>query len=530
MMVGRYSSRGRHGASVTPVHVLLMRLRWRTRVRRFFTGASLSAVAALAILGVLRSGLLERWWPRLVGDVALVVMSPGALVGGLALVAGLVSAWIGVPSMPALASRADAVLRLQERLITAWELASRGPSTPILQLQRLDAVRCANQASAELVVSWRPSQRFVVAMGALMALSALSWSTNWWLPRPDPLRLPELVSEADGEELANSARLLASLLQEETTAKDSDQYLNAVADALRGFAERIDSGRLAPADADQELAELLTHLAEAVRSADPELERVLSDYLPSGPAKRGATSPADREELADRQTGAEVASPTDPEGAGIPENSLPPNSPAAGESIVERNSQETLQELLSSLQHRKEAADADASGEGVPSDIVNSYEFLTPEQLAAIELARHNADVPKDSDAQGITIGAAEDAGQGGGNQAGDGARPLDEGIDPDVGAGPFPSQGDEVALPTLERQDGQRQRVEVTPSVERGEDRPLGAAPVETWDAVARAEMAMVTSLQPEYRESVSRYFRPILVGDDAMSISSVEIGVRSE
>src|SRR5690606_6907987 len=89
--------------------------------------------------------------------------------------------------------------------------------------------------------------------------------------------------------------------------------------------------------------------------------------------------------------------------------------------------QAALAAAVQSLQGAREAREG-RQGPGraaVHSDIEDTYEFLSPEMLASIELAKGSDEAAFETAAAGVTVGAAKEANDGGGNQAGDGTQPL---------------------------------------------------------------------------------------------------------
>ncbi|GIX46450.1 MAG: hypothetical protein KatS3mg131_0661 [Candidatus Tectimicrobiota bacterium] len=118
---------------------------------------------------VVTAGMVLAGWP----------LSPLLVYGGLLGLAGLVFlglAWrMRADALPVLA-RADCVLRLHERLSTAYEYLQRAPAHPFLTALLAEANRQAAQVDPRLVFPLRVPRRawgVVPCLGALVALAVL---------------------------------------------------------------------------------------------------------------------------------------------------------------------------------------------------------------------------------------------------------------------------------------------------------------------------------------------------------------------
>lgn len=428
----------------------------------------------------------------------------------LALVLSLVflsKAFVHPPSVNEMARLVDRQCNLQDRLSTATELLSGAPRTTMEQLQVRDAASFAAQVVPSKVVRISPSWRYWLpagfASGAALLICFLSLDV---LERPNGL----MQIDATAASVADASTVLANLLGEDPRFQ-GDPYIAAVAKAIEDFAMIASTDESGTAQLESQLGELLGHLYQALEGKDPASRELLDSYLSDA---SGISSGSDTT----ISTAQEADSASEGESAGgtpIAVSTQVGQSEIANTGVASRPDlaryQLALEALVESLQDTSMARE-ERQGSGraaIPSDIADSYEFLTPEMQSAIDLADPKSqDASLQTAAAGVTIGASADANEGGGNQAGDGAQPMfaeDSALPPSRDVG-----GQDLVLAEGNRVSGATRRADTRP-IAGGE---VTAQPVEAdslaWEPIHQTSAADTMLVGLKHRELVSRYFMP--------------------
>jgi hypothetical protein len=489
------------GTRLPALRACLKAVRTRSRIGSILRGAVFSLVAALALLCGLEIAelYLDRAGPG--GSLALVPAHPlsdfafGTAAFAVALALATLLAFIRSPDAAALARKADRALALAERLSTALEVdgslppnAALGPvpSALIADVERLAALIDPRQ------IVHLDLPRAVWAVPGLIAAALLLQ-----LVPPDALAVshgPIAGAERDearftgeqGAEAAANLRRIADLLGKDAQER-SDPYLRTIAQTLQRLsadAERPGADRRALAGA---LEQLMAHTRQAYgqatgvareqasRDVVQQLQAALDDI--TGKRQRGVAPPRE----ADGR-----------EGAG--------NIAAARQGETGRPAQRLSERKAANVGTPSQTAAA-----GRPPNWDDALKDLDDYDRAdpRIEKERAFAEQQRRARAASQSAGAALDAGQGDGDRAGDGTRPLGNG----AAAATELAPGIEMLLPDQTAANGSRIRIELPPEAALTAVAPPTAEAGGEWrraqeQAVARAVPS------PEDRKIIGHYF----------------------
>lgn len=429
-------------------------------------------------------------------------LAPTAILLSIA-IAFLLRATVCAPSLSRMAAVADDRAGLMDRLSTAVEVSSVGPKTVVEELLVADSIEVIANVRPERIVRLLPGRGALLWLVAACVLVACA---NWGVVAAQRQRTvaaePSLPTPLS---IAESSLSLAALLNEDPRFED-DPYLEAIARSFEELSASARSATSVSGELETELAELLGHLYDALEGRDPVVRDVLQDQL------SGLFSEPGDEAALRSPSASSTAGELPPEAGGMPLAPTPELGqadslrPAAGSDRLQRALDAVVESLQESKSAREERQGPDRAA--VPSDVVNSYEFLTPEMQAAIELAQATEEEAFETAADGVTIGAASDANDGGGNQAGDGIQPMlrnNEKPVPELAAG-----AQELLLPDGDRDGGAQRRAETMP-ISNGETgiRPVSIESL-TWEPLQLAHSSESTLVGLRHRDLVSRYFMP--------------------
>jgi hypothetical protein len=491
---------GNPGTRLPTLRACLKAARMRTRIRSMLRGAVFSLVAALALLcGLEISGLyFEMAAPA--GSLALLSEHPlsclafGAAALACAFALATFLAFFRTPDAAVLARKADRALALQERLSTALEVdKSLSPDAvlgPVPSALLADAERHAAMIDPRQIVRL-DLPRAIWAVPGLIAAALLIQ-----LVPPDALAVARgsiAGAERDqagftgqqGAEAAANLRRIAELLGKDAQER-SDPYLRTIArtlERLSADADRpsVDRHTLAGA-----LEQLLAHArraygqatdaagGQASRDMVQQLQTALDDIAGNRQARTAAAPEADRRDGAGNVAAAErgqTGRPAQPSERKTARVGTPPPTAAPGR-------QPTLDDLLKDL---------------------DDYDPVDPR----VEKERAFADQQRRARAASQSVGAAKDAGQGDGDRAGDGTRPLGNG----AAAATELAPGVEMLLPDQAVANGDRIRIELPPEPLRSGVAPPTAGAGGEWQR-AREQAIARAAPGPEDRRVIGRYF----------------------
>jgi len=463
-------------------------------------GAAFSLVAALVVLCGLEVLGIYR-------DVAVTVASlaelPEYFVSDLALSGAVcmctlalatIVVFLCTPDIATFARTADRALALQERLSTALEVdARRQPPAfgPVQAALLADAERQAAAIDPHQIVRL-DLPRVVWALPILIAAAVLLR-----LVSPDAFGLSVSRGPAAAErdaagftsqraaEAAANLRRIAELLDKDA-AERSDPYLRSIARAV----ERLGSEVADPGIDRRVLANALDRLLAHTRQA----------YGQISTADRGLVQrdvlqqfQATLDEIAGiRQAGAPA--PHNPDGGGGDGAAAergqagPPTHPSERKNTGGR----TLPEKATPDRQS-------ASWDDLLKDL-DDYDPVDPR----IEKERAFAEQQRRARAASQALGAAQDAGRGDGDRAGDGTRPLGNG---GAATSTELTPGVEMLLPDQGANGGRRIRIELPPDVVLSGVAPPTAAERGEWQRV-QEEPIERTAPGTEGRRVIGRYF----------------------
>ncbi|MFQ5577373.1 MAG: hypothetical protein ACE5G8_10350 [Anaerolineae bacterium] len=280
---------------------LRRRLQWQDSLKAAWlsVGLGLALTAALLIAGRLRP-LLPRGQLLLIGlSVTLFVAALGQLV-----------AWLRPVSAARLARLGDARLRLDERLITALELAEgRLQTSPALrQAQLNDALERLARASLQQAFPLAKRNRLLSVSGLLLAV-VVAVAALTLAPNPQERILAqraELVDLLDTQ-IAELEQIQADLLAEPDPLAAAK--IEEISESLAGLIDRLHAARadLSPeqalaalSEAEQTLTQLdterraqqdaLNALADALAQSDLSAAQQAAEALQNGDAGQAAAA------------------------------------------------------------------------------------------------------------------------------------------------------------------------------------------------------------------------------------------------
>jgi hypothetical protein len=463
-------------------------------------GAVFSLVAALALLcGLEISGLyFEVAAPG--GSLAplsehpLTYLACSAAAFACAFALATLLAFLLTPDAATLARKADRALALQERLSTALEVdQSLRPDiawSAVPSALLADAERHAAMIDPGQIVGLHLPRAFWAVPGLIAAAVLIQ------LLPPDVLAVSRRSiagAERDqagffgqqGAEAAANLRRIAELVGKDAQER-SDPYLRTIGQTLQrlsGDAERPGVDRHALAGA---LEQLLAHARRAYGPATDAREQAPRDMVQqlqaalddiAGKRQAGAATPGEAKHVegagnvaaAERGQTGRPAQPSERKTASV---ATPPQTATPGR-------QPTLDDLLKDL---------------------DDYDPIDPR----VEKERAFADQQRRARAASQSAGAAQDAGQGDGDRAGDGTRPLGNGV---AAAATELTPGVEMLLPDQAAANGGRIRIEFPPEVALTAVAPPTAGTGGEWQR-AREQAIARAMPGPEDRKVIGRYF----------------------
>jgi hypothetical protein len=461
-------------------------------------GAVLGAVAALALLcglelfallserGITFASAAPLGWPLSIQALCLATFV-GVLV--LAIVLGFVFA----PDTATLARAAERTFALQERLSTALEVdGARKPDTshdPIRGALLADAEQHAAGIDPRQIVrfGW-PRAGFaipvLVAAAILLQLmppEAIGFGAlRGRAPNLAPVGLTAQQSAAAAANLRRIAELLVKDADE-----TSDQYLRSIARSLDRLSADVERAAIDRQELTHRLESLVAHARQAYgngnstesRPATGDVSRQLEAAL-SDIAGNRATATADARAGEDAPRADKAVS------------SVTERAPPAGQ----------LQRRTTSVQPPAELAPSDRlkAGRDALKDL-DDYDVLDPR----VDKERAFAEQQRRVRATAQSVGAARDAGQGDGERAGEGTRPIGNGAT----ALNELASGAQMLLPDQAPGDGRHIRIELPPEASLSKVAP---PPSEGNGAWRRAQEQAVEreALAPADRKVVERYF----------------------
>ncbi len=488
------------GTRLPVLRARLKAVRTRSRVRSMLRGAVFGLVAALALLcGLEISGL---YFDVAASGGALALLpeyplsylacSAAAFACAFALVALL--AFLRTPDAAALARKADRVLALQERLSTALEVDQSLPPDaalgPVPSALLADAERHAATIDPRQIVGLRLPHA-VWAVPGLVAVAVLIQ-----LVPPDALAVSRgsiAGAERDqagftgqqGAEAAANLRRIAELVGKDAQER-SDPYLRTIGQTLQRLsadAERPGVDRHVLAGA---LEQLLAHARraygqatgaareQATRDVVQQLQTALDDITGNRQARTAAPPEADGRDGAGNAAAAErgqMGRPAQPSERKTASVGTLPLTATPGR-------QPTWDDLLKDL---------------------DDYDPVDPR----VEKERAFADQQRRARAASQSAGAAKDAGQGDGDRAGDGTRPLGNG----AAAATELAPGVDMLLPDQLAADGGRIRIELPPVLALSAVAPPTAGTGGEWQR-AREQAIARAMPGPADRKVIGRYF----------------------
>jgi hypothetical protein len=491
---------GNLGTRLPTLRACLKAVRVRTRIESMLRGAVFSLVAALALLcGFEISGLYSDMAtsggllaPLSEHRLSYLAFSAAAFACAFALATLL--AFLRTPDAAVLARKADRVLALQERLSTALEVDNRLPPDaalgPVPSALLADAEQHAAMIDPHQIVGLH-LPRAVWAVPGLIAAAILIQ-----LVPPDALTVSRgSIAGAErgqagfaaqqGAEAAANLRRIAELLGKDAQER-SDPYLRTIGQTLQRLsadAERPGVDRRALSGA---LEQLLAHArqaygsaADAAREQVPrdvvqQLQTALDDIIGNrqarapAPPEAGGRDGVGNVATAERGQTGRPGQPSERKTATV---GTPPPTAVQGP-------QPTLDDLLKDL---------------------DDYDPVDPR----VEKERAFADQQRRARAASQSVGAAQDAGQGDGDRAGDGTRLLGNG----AAAAAELAPGVEMLLPDQAAANGGRIRIELPPEVALTAVAPPTAGAGGAWHR-AREEAIVHAMPGPEDRKVIGRYF----------------------
>jgi hypothetical protein len=476
-------------------------MRMRSRMASMLRGAIFSLVAALALLCGLEILALYSDIAAPAASLAAPSGQPFSYIAwsvaafACAFALATVLAFLRTPDIAMLARKADRALALQERLSTALEVDAISPSQaalgPVRAALLADAERHAAAIDPRQIVRL-DLPRAVWAVPGLIVMAALLQ-----LVSPDAFGLavshgPVAGTERDGvsfsgpqaAEAAANLRRVAELLGKDAQER-SDPYLRTIARAL----ERLSADAERPGVDRRVLAGALDRLLAHTRQAYGQANNAKGGSVPRDVVQQLQAALDDI--AGNRQTG--TATPREPD-AGARDVA------AAKEGQAGRSAQSPERKTASVGTPPETATPGrQPSRDDLLKDL-DDYDPVDPR----IEKERAFADQQRRARAASQSVGAARDAGQGEGDRAGDGTRPLGNA---GAAASTELAPGVEMLLPDQAAANGGRIRIELPPEVMRSDVAPPAAGSGGEWQ---RAREGAIARAVPgaEDRKVLGRYF----------------------
>jgi hypothetical protein len=492
-----------HRATLPTLRRRLRQVRGRWYARFMLISAIWSAIAGLlALCGVELAGILVDHAGSVSGFVAFAL--PIAAAASICAAAGVVAVAFA-PDDAALARLGDRRFSLQERLSTALETDNAGAALsratlgPVAGALLADAEWCAQRCDPrqwfELALprfAWIvPGLTVVAALLQLVPPSALGRAALTAETNQAP-NAPRLTISRSAD-AAGDLRGIADLLAKDAE-RWSDPYLRTIARSLERLSEEVRSGSVDRRTTVVALDRLLQHARRAYAQ----------DRFPprGGNSTASSPSPADliqsvlNDVAGDRAvaTGpsARDAANTDAERKTTPgrgDGSLDPVQPSQRKTPSQAASQPATPQSL-------------PPGWASVLDNLDDYERVEADPRAQLERAIAEQQRRMHGAVQGA--GAAQDAGQGEGDRAGNGSRPLGNG---GRNLEKSSTEGGEMLLPD-QPSNGRLIRIEIPPQAVHAEVTPLRSGDVGSgWQRLAEDPVGHIAPTR-EQREALRHYF----------------------
>ena len=497
------ASRAAGPSSATELPVLracLQAARRRARVALVLRGAVLGTVTVLTLLCGLElfALLFERGATAAIASLfglpfSVQAFCLAAFVGGLALV--LVVACVLTPDTAALARAAERAFALQERLSTALEVEGASkPETshdPIRRALFNDAEQHAADIDPQQIVRLRwPRAGFAIpvlaAAAILLQLMPPEIIGLVALRGRAPASVPAGLTAQQSAAAAADLRRIVELLGKDAD-ESSDQYLRSIARSLERLGADVERGAIDRQHLARRLESLVTHARQAYgnggstdrrpgsRDLPRQLEAALSDIAGNGDAAIASSRAGEEALRADNA----VASAAE-------------RAPKAAQSPPRRTA---------SVQPPVELAPADrrAAGRGDALKDLDDYDVQDPR----VEKERAFAEQQRRARAAAQSVGAAKDAGQGDGDRAGEGTRPLGNGATALNELAPVA----QMLLPDQPAGNGRHIRIELPPEANLSDVAPPQLGGNAAWRRMQEQAVER-EALAPADRAVVGRYF----------------------
>jgi hypothetical protein len=484
------------GATRIPaLRACLRQARARWRAAFMLDGAVWSVVAGLAALCTLELAAVVVDDARSLSGLDAVVLAVGVAVVATA-AAGILAVAVA-PDDAALARLGDRQFLLQQRLSTALEAENVGAALdPVRRALLADAERCARRIDARQWfklglprLAWAvPAMTGVALLLSLLQPGALGRAavTADTGAAQNAATFTNRQSLDTAEELRGIADVLAT-----DADKKSDPYLRNIARSLERLSEEVRRGAADRRAVAAELDRLLQHarrasaqdVSQVRQTNDTSARPTPADLIQSALHNVAGSPPAQEAEPSERDSADAGTTPgTAPPGA-RPGPAQPPPRKTAGLATSEPAAPSSLPPGWASI-----------------LDSIDDYDRAEADPRAQIE--RAIAEQQRRMRGAGQSAGAAQDAGQGEGDRAGIGTRPLGNGAG---AAGNFPTAGD-MLLPD-QPGNGGRIRIEIPPDAVHAEVAPPPGGAGSEWRHL-QEEAIDRPAPTAEERRALGRYF----------------------
>jgi hypothetical protein len=500
-VTGIVSGEGRTRLPV--LHGCLRGARRRWRIGALLTSAVWSVVAALALLCGQGAAALLFPGPATAGPLRLgEPMSPVAIVLGafaVAFMLGCVVTYLRTPDLRSFARVIDRKLALRERLSTALEVdAGTRPDAP------LDPVRSALIADVERraadidprAIVWLGVSRAIWLVPALILATALLHfvPADAFASRSPAVTRSHnngALSGEAAEKAAANLRRVADLLGRDAEER-ADPYLRTIAGAIERLGVEVEHASLDRRQLASALDQLLAHSRQAYAQGGNqdrgEARRNVIDLLAAARDDIAGTTPGHTAALHQPDDAG-----TAPSGAAAEQ--AVPDATSAGPPRPQRQARPSAATAPFRSDRATDQVDAQKDGDeygDLESDPRTQKERAFAEQQRRIRAATQ-------------AVGAAADAGAGEGDRAGDGTRPLGNGVAAPTDLAP----GVDMLLPDQAGNDGRRIRIELTPQAALSDVAPPTAGGDGNWRRAGERPVAR-PALDAQDRKVVGRYFTP--------------------
>ena len=475
-------------------------MRWQ--LRSVLEGAIWSVVLGLALFCALEAASIlfpglhyARWFPTIFEPRLLDHGALGAIFFTAALAIAILVTVLATPGPVAFARALDHRFGLQERLSTAIEVAAR--LTPDQRLQ--DPVHLALLADAETRadrIARRELEAFslprvawavpILTVGALLLQIVPPMART---PAPAAATIEQdgnLLGSQQAAEMSQNLRRIGEALEQDAEQR-SDPYLRSIARALVRVGDSVAHAPTDRRELVQQLSRLLAHAQSAYAHGVPG----------AAPAERQSATAqlqaALRQLAGDRQA---ATQPNEPAPDPAPQSAGPT---AAGAPPAQRMERQAATKSASAEQRAatRKLLGADIPWLFVDEDGAEVDPRSQIERLLAEEERRARAAMQP--------AGAATNAGEGEGDRAGDGSRPLGKG---NAANSSTLAATEQMLLPDSERRDGGRIRIDLPPDASLSAVAPPTADTTGGWRPHQEHPVER-PALAADGRRIVGRYFK---------------------